>query len=239
MHLFYTPDLQPTDTLYVLSEEESKHCTRVLRLGLGDKVTLLDGRGGWFTAEILDPAPKKTKLKILTYTAAHGKRPYQIHIAVAPTKNMDRMELFVEKAVEMGIDEISFLQCARSERKALNLDRLQKIAVSAMKQSMKSYLPTLYELTRYGDYIKNSSSDGSTKFIAHLVEGQPRAPLSQSILGNGNYTVLIGPEGDFSPEEVEQALAAGFKPVALGSSRLRTETAALAACHTIHVVLDV
>lgn len=238
MHLFYTPDMQPSASSFFLSEEESKHCTRVLRLGKGDKVTLLDGRGGWYDAEITDPAPKKTKLAILEYRADHEKRPYQIHIAVAPTKNMDRMEWFVEKAVEVGIDEISFLQCARSERKALNLDRLQKIAISAMKQSMKAYLPKLNELTRYPDFLKYVPQNDQ-RFIAHLVEGQERFSLAKSVEGNGSYTILIGPEGDFSPEEVELALEAGFKPVTLGRSRLRTETAALAACHTIHVVLDV
>ncbi|ALJ00464.1 16S rRNA (uracil(1498)-N(3))-methyltransferase [Rufibacter tibetensis] len=237
MHLFFTPDLQPTDTSYTLSEEESKHCARVLRLGQGDTVTLIDGRGGLFEAEIAEPNPKKTKLSILHYHAEHQKRGYKIHIAVAPTKNMDRMEWFVEKAVEMGIDEITFLQCARSERKNLNLDRLEKIAVSAMKQSMKAYLPTLHELTRYTDLIKQPPA--GQRFIAHLVEGQERHSLAKSITGEDTYTILIGPEGDFSPEEVEQAIQAGYKPVTLGQSRLRTETAAMAACHTIHVLLDV
>ncbi|MGV3541033.1 MAG: 16S rRNA (uracil(1498)-N(3))-methyltransferase [Rufibacter sp.] len=237
MHLFYTPDLTPAATEFVLSEEESKHCTRVLRLGAGDRVTLIDGKGGLYTAEIIDAAAKKTKLRLLDRQLEYGKRPYKIHVAVAPTKNMDRMEWFVEKAVEMGIDEITFLQCARSERKALNLDRIEKIAVSAMKQSLKAYLPKLNELMRYADFIKSTQAEN--KFIAHLVEGQERHSLAKSISGAAEYLILIGPEGDFSPEEVQQALQAGFQPVTLGSSRLRTETAALAACHTIHVLLDV
>ena len=239
MHLFYTPDLSAEAKEYVLSEEESKHCTRVLRLGAGDTVTLLDGRGGWYEAEITEAAPKKTKLRIVRLRPAEERRPYRIHIAVAPTKNIDRMEWFVEKSVEVGIDEITFLQCARSERKNLNLDRLEKIAVSAMKQSMKASLPKLNELTRYAEFLKAVPAE-EQKFIAHLVEGQERFSLAKSLTGEGSsYTVLIGPEGDFSPEEVEAALQAGFKPVTLGSSRLRTETAALAACHTIHVMLDV
>ncbi|MBC3541711.1 16S rRNA (uracil(1498)-N(3))-methyltransferase [Rufibacter sediminis] len=237
MHLFFTPDLQPTDTSYTLSEEESKHCARVLRLDRGDTVTLIDGRGGWFKAEIAEPNPKKTSIKILHHQPDYNQRNYRVHIAVGPTKNMDRMEWFVEKAVEMGIDEITFLQCARSERKNLNLERLEKIAVSAMKQSMKAYLPTLHPLTRYADFLQQPIE--GKRFIAHLVEGQERHSLAKSISGNDTYTVLIGPEGDFSPEEVAQALAAGFQPVTLGQSRLRTETAALAACHTIHVLLDV
>ncbi|RNI27840.1 16S rRNA (uracil(1498)-N(3))-methyltransferase [Rufibacter immobilis] len=237
MHLFFTPDLQPTDSCYTLSEEESKHCVRVLRLGKGDTVTLIDGRGGLFEAEIAEDNPKKAKLSILRYQPEYGKRPYKIHVAVAPTKNMDRMEWFVEKAVEMGIDEITFLQCARSERKNLNLDRLEKIAVSAMKQSLKAYLPVLHPFTRYADFLQQSQT--GQRFIAHLVEGQERQSLAKSVSGEDTYTILIGPEGDFSPEEVAQALQAGYKPVTLGQSRLRTETAALAACHTIHVVLDV
>ncbi|RNI30512.1 16S rRNA (uracil(1498)-N(3))-methyltransferase [Rufibacter latericius] len=237
MHLFFTPDLQPSDTSYTLSEEESKHAARVLRLSQGEAVTLIDGRGGWFEAEIAEPNPKKTKISILQHHQDFGQRKYRVHIAVAPTKNMDRMEWFVEKAVEMGIDEITFLQCARSERKNLNLARLEKIAISAMKQSMKSYLPVLNPLTRYPDFLKQPHE--GQRFIAHLVEGQERHSLAKSLSGEDTYTVLIGPEGDFSPEEVNQALEAGFKPVTLGQSRLRTETAALAACHTIHVVLDV
>ncbi|GGK69196.1 16S rRNA (uracil(1498)-N(3))-methyltransferase [Rufibacter glacialis] len=237
MHLFFTPDLLPSDTSYTLSEEESKHCTRVLRLGQGDAVTLIDGQGGMFEAQIAEPNPKKTKISILRHHAEYQKRPYQIHVAVAPTKNMDRMEWFVEKAVEMGIDEITFLQCARSERKNLNLERQVKIAVSAMKQSMKAYLPTLHPLTRYADFLQRPLQ--GQRFIAHLVEGQERQSLAKSITAPDTYTILIGPEGDFSPEEVAQALQAGFKPVTLGQSRLRTETAALAACHTIHVLLDV
>ncbi|WP_192820783.1 16S rRNA (uracil(1498)-N(3))-methyltransferase [Rufibacter sp. LB8] len=237
MHLFYTPDLSPDAADYTLSEEESKHCSRVLRLGVGDKVTLIDGWGGLFSSEITEATGKKTKLRILEKQIEFGKRSYRIHIAVAPTKNMDRIEWLVEKAVEMGIDEITFLQCARSERKALNLDRIEKIAVSAMKQSLKAYMPKLNELTRYTDFLKSTKAEN--KFIAHLVEGQERHSLAKSISGEAEYLILIGPEGDFSPEEVDQALKAGFKAVTLGSSRLRTETAALAACHTIHVLLDV
>ncbi len=237
MHLFFTPDLQPNDASYTLSEEESKHCARVLRLAQGDAVTLVDGRGGLFEAEIAEANPKKTKISILQSHPEYQKRGYRIHVAVAPTKNMDRMEWFVEKAVEMGIDEITFLHCARSERKNLNLERIEKIAVSAMKQSVKAYLPTLHPLTRYADFLQQPAT--GQRFIAHLVEGQERHSLAKSISGEDTYTILIGPEGDFSPEEVTQALQAGYKPVTLGQSRLRTETAALAACHTIHVLLDV
>ncbi|GAB2536074.1 16S rRNA (uracil(1498)-N(3))-methyltransferase [Rufibacter soli] len=237
MHLFFTSDLAPASTSYTLSEEESKHCARVLRLGAGDAVTLIDGRGGWYEAQIADANPKKTRLSILKHTQDPFQRPYKIHVAVAPTKNMDRIEWFLEKAVEMGIDEVTFLQCARSERKAVNMDRIEKIAVSAMKQSMKAQLPTLRPLTRYADFLAQPQE--GQKFIAHLVEGQERHSLAKSISGNDTYTILIGPEGDFSPEEVAQALQAGYKPVTLGQSRLRTETAALAACHTIHVVLEV
>ncbi|AKQ45401.1 16S rRNA methyltransferase [Rufibacter radiotolerans] len=237
MHLFFTPDLTPSSTSYTLSEEESKHCVRVLRLNQGDAVTLIDGRGGWYEAEIAEPNPKKTRLNILKHTQDPFQRAYKIHVAVAPTKNIDRIEWFVEKAVETGIDEITFLQCARSERKAVNMDRIEKIAVSAMKQSMKAQLPTLHPLTRYTDFLAQPQE--GQKFIAHLVEGLERHSLARSVSGPETYTILIGPEGDFNPEEVAQALQAGYQPVTLGQSRLRTETAALAACHTIHVMLDV
>ncbi|QHL86470.1 16S rRNA (uracil(1498)-N(3))-methyltransferase [Nibribacter ruber] len=237
MHVFFTPDIIPTSTSYTLSEEESKHCARVLRLGIGDMVQLIDGKGGQYLGQIAEATAKKTTLQILEHHSTEDQWAFKIHIAVAPTKNMDRMEWFVEKAVEVGIDEITFLQCARSERKALNLERLEKIAVSAMKQSLKTHLPRLHELTRYADFIKTVPVENT--FIAHLVEGQERHSLVKSISGNNQYTVLIGPEGDFSPEEVQLALDRGIKPVTLGSSRLRTETAALAACHTFHVLLDV
>jgi 16S rRNA (uracil1498-N3)-methyltransferase len=234
MHLFYTPDISGTE--YTLSEEESKHAIRVLRLEAGETVQLVDGKGGLYEAKVTDPNPKRCKLEIIKTIQEFGKKPYHIHIAVAPTKNLDRMEWFIEKAVEIGIDEISFLKCARSERKELKLDRLEKIAVSAMKQSLKAYLPKLNELMPYKTFLANLDTD-SRAYIAHLEKGT-RQDLKQIETTGNNFCVLIGPEGDFTPEEIEMALAKGIKPVTLGESRLRTETAALVACHTLNLLLS-
>jgi 16S rRNA (uracil1498-N3)-methyltransferase len=233
MHLFYTPDI--SGNTYILSEEESKHAVKVLRLQPGEQVQLIDGKGSFYTAEITEAHPKKCQLKITDQQKEVGNRPFYIHIAVAPTKNLDRIEWFVEKAVEIGIDEISFLQCDRSERKILKPDRIEKIAVSAMKQSLKAYMPQINELVPFKDFIK--SINHAETFIAHLEEDNLQS-LKQVIKANGTYCILIGPEGDFSPAEIEAAYQAGIKPVTLGESRLRTETAALVACLTIHVALS-
>ena len=233
MHLFYTPDLQ-TET-YILNEDESKHSIRVLRLNQADTVNLVDGQGGFYTAVITDANPKKCALRIINHVPEFGKRPFYVHIAVAPTKNLDRMEWFVEKAVEIGIDEISFLMCDHSERKNLNLDRLQKIAVSAMKQSIKAYLPRLNELQTFASFVKQT--DAATTFIAHLEDHQRKSLILVTV--SQKICILIGPEGDFSGQEIEMAYKQGIKPVTLGTARLRTETAALVACHTINLLHEI
>lgn len=233
MHLFYTPDIS-NDT-YTLTEEESKHCTRVLRLHHGDTVYLVDGVGGLYTAIIQDANNKKCKLQVIDKQIEYGKLPYYSHIAVAPTKNIDRIEWFVEKAVEIGVSEITFLLCEHSERRQLRLDRLEKIAVSAMKQSQKGYLPLLNDLTPYHKFIKRTLP-GST-FIAHLEDDATKSIKDHYVFGQP-HCILIGPEGDFSPEEIKAAYDAGIKPVTLGKSRLRTETAALVACHSLNVLHD-
>ncbi|QNF35250.1 16S rRNA (uracil(1498)-N(3))-methyltransferase [Adhaeribacter swui] len=233
MHLFYTPDINQDN--YILTEDESKHSIRVLRLNKGDKVNLIDGQGGFYTAEITDANPKKCALQIINQVQHFGEKPFKVHIAVAPTKNLDRMEWFVEKAVEIGVDEISFLLCEHSERKQVNMDRLQKIAVSAMKQSVKAYLPQLNALQPFPAFIKQTKP-GNT-YIAHLEEHQQIA-LSQVTVSE-NMCILIGPEGDFSAREIEMAYQQGVKPVTLGTSRLRTETAALVACHTVHLLQEI
>jgi 16S rRNA (uracil1498-N3)-methyltransferase len=210
MHTFFAPDLSgPT---YTLPEDESKHAVRVLRLGPGDAVELLDGRGGRYAA-----AP----------------RPYFTRVAVAPTKNLDRMEWFVEKAVEVGVERISFLRCARSERRELKLERLEKIAISALKQSGQTWLPQLDELQDFAPFVAGVTPE--TTFIAHLEEGE-RTALAQVAGAGPGCCVLIGPEGDFTPQEIALALEKGIRPVTLGASRLRTETAALAAVFTAQLV---
>jgi 16S rRNA (uracil1498-N3)-methyltransferase len=229
MHLFYTPDISAD--FYTLSEEESKHCIKVLRLQPSDLVYLLDGRGGFYTAEIFTPHPKKTLLKILSHEKEFGKRNHYLHIAVAPTKNLDRIEWFLEKATEIGIDEITPVICERSERKEVKTDRLNRIITSAVKQSIKAYHPKLNEPVRFKDFI-TAGFEGQ-KFMAHCLD-QKKSFLAENLEKHSSYQVLIGPEGDFTSGEVEQALQAAYTPVTLGDSRLRTETAALAACFEIN-----
>lgn len=231
MHIFYTPLI--TDGKCTLSEEESKHCVRVLRLANGDSVTLIDGSGGYYEAEIEDATPKRCTIAIKEKTENYGQRNYKIHIALAPTKNIDRTEWFVEKAVEMGIDAITPLICQRSERTSVNTDRLEKIILSAMKQSVKAYKPVLNPPTPFKKFV-NEPRTGQ-KLIAHCIESD-KVSLKSMVGTDSEYTVLIGPEGDFSPEEVELAMQNGYQCVHLGPYRLRTETAGIAACHTINLM---
>jgi 16S rRNA (uracil1498-N3)-methyltransferase len=231
MHLFYTRDIEPTHPQYFLSEEESKHCIRVLRLDTGAEVQLIDGRGGLYTAQIRDAHPKRTILQITNVITAFNKRNHYLHIAVAPTKNIERLEWFLEKATEIGVDEISLIICQRSERKEAKTDRLNKIITSAIKQSLKAYHPVLNEPQVFSKFITKQFN--GQKFIAHCENGE-KANLSSEIIKQNRYLVLIGPEGDFSPNEIDAALQNGFKAITLGDSRLRTETAALEACFEIN-----
>ena len=231
MHIFYTPDI--SGNTYTLNEDESKHCVRVLRLGKGDQITLVDGSGGCFTAAITDPNPKRCAVKVIQSELNFGFRKFQIHIAIAPTKNIERMEWFLEKATEIGINRVIPILCQHSERKEIKPERLENVMVSAMKQSLKAYLPQLNPLTKLTDFIRQPFE--GQKFIAHCEE-QQRELLKKRIVPNQNYLILIGPEGDFSPEEIELALKSGFEAVSLGESRLRTETAGVVACHTFNLL---
>ncbi|MFC5282424.1 16S rRNA (uracil(1498)-N(3))-methyltransferase [Pedobacter alpinus] len=229
MHLFYTPDI--ASTIYQLDEEESKHCIRVLRLKLNDKVNLIDGKGGFYLAEIIQDHPKKTILEVLEAQKDFSKRNHHLHIAVAPTKNIDRFEWFLEKATEIGIDEITPIICERSERKEIKHDRSNKILTAAIKQSLKAFHPVLNPQISFKEFIAKAKTD--VKFIAHCEEGH-KGFMKDNFKPNLNYLVLIGPEGDFSIQEIEYALQNGFVPITLGESRLRTETAALQACFEIN-----
>jgi len=233
MHIFYTPDI--SGKTYTLDETESKHCVRVLRLAKGDEITLVDGRGGFFTAEIADPNPKRCAVNVFKSEMNFGLRNFQVHIAIAPTKNIERIEWFLEKATEIGIDRVTPLLCHHSERKEIKNDRLEKVMISAMKQSLKAYLPQLDEMTRFSDFIRQPFS--GQKFIAHCEE-QHRELLKNLVKSEESYLILIGPEGDFSPEEIEMAFHAGYQPVSLGESRLRTETAGVVACHIFNLLND-
>ncbi len=231
MQLFYAPQFSESQPF--LPEEEARHALKVLRLKTGDSLHLTDGQGNLYQTSIVNDDPKKCLLKILKTEPGYGKRSYSIHIAVAPTKNADRTEWLVEKCVEIGVDEISFIACERSERKFFKLDRVEKIAVAAMKQSIKAYLPRLHEIVSLKDFLKKANN--ASKFIAHLAEGE-RKLLQQSAQPAEKYSVLIGPEGDFTAAEVQLARQNGYSPVSLGESRLRTETAGIVACHTLHLV---
>lgn len=231
MHIFYTPEL--SGNIYTLDETESKHCIRVLRLEKGDEITLVDGCGGFFTAEITDPNPKQCAVKVIKSELNFGLLNFQVHIAIAPTKNIERMEWFLEKATEIGITRITPLLCRYSERKEIKNNRLEKVMVSAMKQSLKAYLPQLGELTKFNEFIRQPFE--GQKFIAHCEEKQ-RELLKNVVKSGENYLILIGPEGDFSSEEIDMAIKAGFRPVSLGVSRLRTETAGVVACHTFNLL---
>lgn len=228
MQLFYAPDLQGDH--YILSEQESKHCIKVLRMQIGDTILLTNGAGGMYTAKLENEDPRRCEVSIIKSQEGYGKRNYNIHIAIAPTKNIGRLEWFLEKATEIGIDEVTPLICQRSERKLVKQERLIKVITSAVKQSLKAYHPVLREQTRFENFlVENQEGD---KYIAYVEEGEHPALQSLYVPGR-DLTILIGPEGDFSPEEVEQARENGYQTVSLGQSRLRTETAGIVACHTI------
>jgi len=230
MNLFYSPLIQ--GDIFELDEKESKHSVRVLRLGVGERVVLVDGRGGWYEAAIADDHPKRCTLQILSYTPAYQPLAYGLHIAISPTKNMDRFEWFLEKTAEMGITGITPVICQRTERKQLKMERLERILISSMKQSMKAYKPTIHSPVSLSEFIAHDP--GGTKGIAHChpTERQGINELDRS----GQYTMLVGPEGDFTEEEVKMSLDAGYAPFHLGDSRLRTETAGVYICAAVKLL---
>ena len=229
MHVFYTPDIQAKAEL---PEEETTHAVRVLRLQTGDEITLTDGKGNFYRAEISTATSKRCLVNVLETLPQAPLWKGHLHIAIAPTKNMDRTDWFAEKATEIGFDELTFLNCRYSERKVIKTERIHKILVSAIKQSLKARLPRLNEMTDFNQFVRQPFN--GQKFIAHCYEGE-KALLKDCLQPGEDALILIGPEGDFSEEEVREALAQGFRPVSLGPSRLRTETAALVACHLMNL----
>ena len=228
MHLFLTDTTQgPYATL---PPDESKHCIRVLRMQPGDELYVTSGDGTMCRARIVDPDPAACQVAITERLPDYGARPFKLHMAVAPTKNNARMEWFVEKAVEIGIDRITPVICDHSERGVLKTDRLERIALSAMKQSLQARRPLIDPPIKLHDFLTNLNSQfsilNSQKFVCHCV-GDDRRTLHQLYTPGADALVLIGPEGDFSPHEIAAVLAQGFQPVTLGNNRLRTETAAL------------
>lgn len=230
MNLFYQPLLQ--EGIYHLDPDESKHCTKVLRKKQGDSIRLTDGKGFFYSATITQPNPQRCVFEVTEKTPGPQKN-FQLHIAISPTKNPDRIEWFVEKAVEIGVDAITFVDCDHTERAHLKLERLEKLSVSAMKQSVKSTLPKLSALVTLKHFL-NGLADAE-KFIAYVDHTNP-VHLQQAATPQGNYLVLIGPEGDFSKEELDLCMQQGFRKVNLGPSRLRTETAGIVACHTLNLL---
>ena len=226
MALFYAPEIEKT---WELPEEEAAHCLRVLRLSEGDELEVTDGKGKFFRVKIVSTAGKRCKVEATETKSIEKGWKGNLTIAIAPTKNMDRMEWLAEKATEIGWDKVTFLNCRFSERKVIKTDRIERIVVSAMKQSLKYHKPIVEEIIDFKKFI-NAEHNGK-KFIAHCYDEQKHS-LNESLTPGEDATILIGPEGDFSKEEVESAIKAGFIPVTLGNSRLRTETAGLVACHT-------
>lgn len=238
MYLFYTPqitEIPAPGAVYSLDEEESAHCVRVLRYTRGDEILLTNGKGVTIEARITNPHPKHCEFEVLRADQQRKSHDFYLHIAIAPTKNVERLEWALEKCTEIGVDEITPLLCRFSERKQLRTDRLQKIILSAAKQSLTPYLPKLNELTDYDAFVRQAKEE--TRFIAHCYKDEKRE-LKDAIQQGKSALVLIGPEGDFSEQEVELALQHGFVPVGLGKSRLRTETAAVVACHTAILMND-
>ncbi len=238
MQLFYCKDIAPGGYA-TLEGEESRHAVRVMRLREGDEINVTDGRGHLYGCRIVGADDRACVVETVdTLSTLHASHS-TLHIAVAPTKNPSRMEWLVEKAVEIGVGEMTLLDCDHSERSFLKTDRLEKIAVSAMKQSLHTVLPTIHPSVKLSDWLPTVQAGPLVqKFIAHCEADQPRTPLREALEGGRNAVVLIGPEGDFSAEEIALATECGFRPVSLGPSRLRTETAALYACCAFNLVND-
>lgn len=232
MNFFYCPDIDEQQASFTLDEAESKHISRVLRLTIGNKITILNGKGLIFQCEIT-AVGKQCTVSIINFTKVEDEQPH-IHIAIAPTKNNDRLEWFIEKTTEIGINEITPIICSNSERKVVKQERLLKTAIAAMKQSGRAFLPQLNETVKFKDFLKESNAN--QQFIAHCYE-ENQQHLKALFTLDKDVLILIGPEGDFSLEEVEIAVKKhNFIPISLGKNRLRTETAGVYACTTIKLL---
>lgn len=234
MYLFYTHDIR--GQMAFLDEEEARHCAQVLRHKVGDVVHCTDGQGALLEGRIVELNKKGCTLHIEKEKKTPLERSWRLQLAMAPTKNADRTEWLIEKAVEIGLDSFTPIWCERSERKNLRMDRLEKIALSAMKQSLSLWLPRLETPRSFTDFTAAQTGGRAQLFIAHCMEDADKMLLQHKCARQRDVCILIGPEGDFSPAEVQAALQAGFEPVSLGTQRLRTETAALSSCLTIHFI---
>lgn len=228
---FYAPDIETT---LQLPQSDSQHCVRVLRMKAGDRIEVIDGRGHRFCCVLADAHPKHAAIEIIEKTDMPLCWRQHITVAVAPTKHLDRMEWVVEKLTEIGVNRIIPILCQRSERKEIKTERLEKIAISAMKQSLKSVLPRIDDMTPINKVIHDLTD--SQRFVAYCDDAIPRVELSRTYTPHGNAAIMVGPEGDFTPDEIATATAAGWQPVTLGDNRLRTETAAIVGCDTFHIL---
>ncbi len=230
MHWFYTTQIE--GNILQLQEEEARHCSKVLRLQAGDSIQAIDGKGRLYTASIESISKRDVQAHIVSVQESPAPE-YHIHLAIAPTKNISRLEWCIEKVCEMGITQITPLLCQRSERKVIKQDRLQKIVLSAVKQSQKTFMPTLQPLTSVKDYLLQERI--GAQYICHCAY-EDNTHLAKLYQKEKHIHLMIGPEGDFHPEEVEAALSSGFRSTGLGKERLRTETAGVHACSIIHTL---
>lgn len=233
MQLFYNKEITSTDTQFTFDKTESRHIVKVLRKKDGDILHITNGKNELFTVKVVLANDKRCLVEIVKSEKKTKPWNYHLHIAIAPTKNNDRLEWFLEKASEIGIDEITPIICSNSERTVLKTERLEKIIQSAMKQSLKFQLPKLNEPIKFNEFITQEYNLG--KFIAHCEE-QDKKPFAKTIQPKADILIMIGPEGDFSPDEIEKALSNNFIPVTLGESRLRTETAGVIATQTVALI---
>lgn len=233
MQLFFHPEISESDKEVRFSRDESKHIVKVLRKREGDRLHLTNGKGWIFETEIILASLNSCTARVLS-SEKEPPAPYHLHVAVAPTKMNDRYEWFLEKATEIGIQEITPVICDHSERKVVKFERFQRVIQSALKQSLHTRFPILHEPASFKDFIEQDQQ--ANKFIAHCEEDRPRKLLSKSLKKGSSAVILIGPEGDFSSREIEMAIKGGWEPVSLGASRLRTETAAVVACHTAALI---
>ena len=231
MNVFYLPDAQ--NGMVSFSEEESKHCVKVLRMQEGDRFCVTDGKGSLYDAELVEAHPKRAVACLTNQRAGYDNRTFRLEIAIAPTKLNERTEWFLEKATEIGIDKVQLFASYHSERRVVNVERFRKVMIAAMKQSIKSKLPDIVDVVDFNKLVKQPF-DGQ-KFIAWIDDNVTELLCDKYEKGH-NALILIGPEGDFSPEEVQLAKDNGFIPVSLGDARLRTETAAVVACHTVNLI---
>lgn len=232
MQLFFNPQLDSSVSQFSFDSEESRHIVKVLRKKIGDELQITNGRGYLFLAKIIEADSKHCRAEI-TGTQKNHQKMHWLHMAVAPTKMNDRFEWFLEKATEIGVNEITPVICERSERRVIKRDRMERVVQAAMKQSLRTFLPKLNEAVTYRDFI-NMEHKGLL-FIAHCQDDE-KMELKRRVAADKDVTILIGPEGDFSPAEIHEAYENGFLPVSLGEARLRTETAAIVACATVNLI---